>query len=913
MNLLNKLTRQSLLLNKRRTIVTIVGIMLSVALLTAVSTMFFCGRSSVIAYEKAADGDYHIAFNSVPVAEAERIAGMDIVEAVSQVQVVGYARLEQSKNADKPYAYVAAYDEVALERLGIQLMSGRLPENDTEVVIPYHLITNGRVKDIKVGDTITLSVGRRLGVNHQSKKEYVLDQSNPFLYEEEQFVNTGEKTYTVVGMAYRPNMSVEPYSAPGYTFITRYVAGNAEKDTQDNTQDNMQSPTVDLYVRLKAEKLSQLFDFAAEILELDPIVYKRFVTGDMFQSVEEFDSIARGMEKAKYRTYYNSYVVDLESHIFASDTIVWLGGVVMVVILIILTTSVYCIRNSFDISITEKIRQYGMLASIGATKKQIRRNVFYEAYVLGVIGILLGVFCGLFASFVLVKVGNFLLGDYLSQSFHLVFAVSWHALALSVVFSVLMIFLSSMGSARKAARITPIEAIRSNTQIKLKKRELKCPALIRKLFGVGGEISYKNLKRSRGKYRTTVISIIVSVSVFITMTALVNLLYQQTELEISGKDYNLRLYVNTKGNEGLEAFMEELAALPGIDRITLQRTVGMSGSDLKPSRDYFQFLKKDWEQGWESFVENFTADVNVTALGEKEFARFADSVGVKVEDGAPEGILINQIQVGIQNEKGVYSVIPLEETTCSVGDVVHMYWDRETENREFEVKICAVTDKIPFGIDANYQSRIVVSDAYFNEMFGWDDGYLYIGMDAMMDAEDPDVTQDMIEALFQSDETYWDFHYSLMNYEQDARETRSLLLLVSIFLYGFITVVTLIGVTSIFNTITTNMELRRREFAMLRSIGMTGKEFNRMIRLESVFLGTKALLFGVPAGMLLSYLLHVVMYRSMNEYLPGFKPPYSGILIAAAAVFVLIFCIMNYSMGKIKKQNTIETIRNENV
>ena len=265
MNLLNKLTRQSLLLNKRRTIVTIVGIMLSVALLTAVSTMFFCGRSSVIAYEKAADGDYHIAFNSVPVAEAERIAGMDIVETVSQVQVVGYARLEQSKNADKPYAYVVAYDEVALERLGIQLMSGRLPENDTEVVIPYHLITNGRVKDIKVGDTITLSVGRRLGVNHQSKKEYVLDQSNPFLYEEEQFVNTGEKTYTVVGMAYRPNMSVEPYSAPGYTFITRYVAGNAEKDTQDNTQDNMQSPTVDLYVRLKAEKLSQLFGVGGEI------------------------------------------------------------------------------------------------------------------------------------------------------------------------------------------------------------------------------------------------------------------------------------------------------------------------------------------------------------------------------------------------------------------------------------------------------------------------------------------------------------------------------------------------------------------------------------------------------------------------------------------------------------------------
>ena len=134
--------------------------------------------------------------------------------------------------------------------------------------------------------------------------------------------------------------------------------------------------------------------------------------------------------------------------------------------------------------------------------------------------------------------------------------------------------------------------------------------------------------------------------------------------------------------------------------------------------------------------------------------------------------------------------------------------------------------------------------------------------------------------------------------------------LVAIFLYGFIIVISLIGITNIFNTITTNMNLRKQEFAMLKSIGMTKKEFRKMINLDGVFIGAKSLLFGVTSGIGISYLIYRLMLESSN--LP-FKLPILAIIISIVVVHLLITALMKYSMNKINKENTIETIRNENI
>ena len=146
--------------------------------------------------------------------------------------------------------------------------------------------------------------------------------------------------------------------------------------------------------------------------------------------------------------------------------------------------------------------------------------------------------------------------------------------------------------------------------------------------------------------------------------------------------------------------------------------------------------------------------------------------------------------------------------------------------------------------------------------------------------------------------------------QESEKAEKSMILIVSIFLYGFITVITLIGITNIFNTITSNMELRQKEFAMLKSIGMTKKEFNRMIRLETLFYGTKSLIYGIASGLLATFALYKAFSIKLDS---GIKIPYEPILISIIGVFVLVFIIMKYSINKINKQNTIETIRKENI
>lgn len=152
--------------------------------------------------------------------------------------------------------------------------------------------------------------------------------------------------------------------------------------------------------------------------------------------------------------------------------------------------------------------------------------------------------------------------------------------------------------------------------------------------------------------------------------------------------------------------------------------------------------------------------------------------------------------------------------------------------------------------------------------------------------------------------------YYLQNVSESAKMMNNLFTLVAIFLYGFIIVISLIGITNIFNTITTNMNLRKREFATLKSVGMTSKEFKKMIRLESVFIGAKSLFFGIPIGLGISYLIYNFMEKESGFV---FKFPIVAIIISIVVVYLLITILMRYSMNKINKENTIETIRNENI
>lgn len=860
MGLLNKLTIKNLKLNKKRTIVTVIGIMLSVALITAVSTMYFSLIKTLINFETLEKGNFHVAFYDVKYDDVESIKNNRGVLDYVLTSNVGYAKID-SKNEYKPYAFIKAFTHDAMDRLSVQLIEGRFPENSDEVLIPSHLSTNGRV-NLKVGDSITLDVGNRVSDG------YKLDQTNPYTDSSEEIINTFKKTYKVVGIIERPASNIEPYDAAGYTFITY-------------GDENSFSGNVDMYTKYTKTAAKNYLEVTSNILGVDYKIMDKYYSGNI-SSEEDLNKYTEEMSKAKYRFDINGYLIILEVDPLNSNVIDGLDKVIYIVCIIIVITSVFCIKNSFDISITEKTKQYGMLRSVGATKKQIRKNVFYEATILGLFGIPLGIICGIFASYILIIVSNYLLGAMLVQNLKLVLDISFYSILLAIILGLVTIYFSAIKSAYSAARVSPIENIRNSGGIKIKTKKLKTPKFISKIFGIGGDISYKNLKRNKKKYRTTVISIIVSVSVFIALTYFMNLAFDTIKDEIKVSKYNVSVDLDIK-DENIKRMVKETTLIDGIKDYSIIRTYSLESKGLK-------YTDKLLEIGYSEDVDDIY--INISSVGDYQFKKYVESLGLKYDDVYDKGILIDYTEFYMfdKNDEEIHYKDRVYKN--QKGDKITLLND----DKKLDVSIAYTTNEIPFGLDDN--QYLIVSDSTFDKILDYTYAYIYY------DADDATYVLNEIEKIFGN------IDYSSFNLDESVRMMKNFYLLIGIFLYGFIIVISLIGITNIFNTITTNMELRKTEFAMLKSIGMTTREFNHMIRLESIFMGSKSLVFGIPIGCCLSYFIYNSIGKSVES---KFNLPFVAIIISILVVFLLITCIMKYSINRIKKQNTIETIRNENI
>ena len=872
MNLLNKLTIKNLKLNKKRTIVTIIGIMLSVALITAVASMYASGIKSLIDYETKLKGNFHTVFYNVPVSDMDKFENNRNIETLNITKGIGYAKVD-SKNEDKPYAYIKGFTKESLNNLSIRLVSGRLPENDNEIVIPTHLKTNGRL-NLKVNDTITLEVGKRI-----DSTGYELDQNNPYQKSDsdgsgESLIETKTKTYKIVGIIERPATNIENYTAPGYTFIT-YM---------DN---NKISGNVDVYARFTKDGTKSWYETIANILGVDPVLFKKIYNQEKFTD-EEYKEFSKQMENA-YLIDVNKYLIDLETNPISSSSISGLGIVVSIVIGIIVFTSVFCIKNSFDISITEKIKQYGMLRSVGATKKQIKRNVFYEATILGLIGIPLGILLGYLASYILIIISNYYLSDMIQASFKLEFAFSIIAVLIAILLGIVTIYFSAFRSAKRASKVSPIDSIRNSANIKINPKKIKSPKFIKKIFGMGGEIAFKNLKRNKKKYRTTVISIVVSVFVFIALSGFMGLAFQQVDNELKVSDFNISLNAKISDKDDYNKFVETVK-LDNIENYALLRYSEMSFIGTHYSKEYLDFLNIQQNEQDEEYI-------TVYAIGEQQYKKYIKSLGLNYDDIKDKAILLDKEYQVKADESNKTSKKYIRMFDFNVGDIIDS--TITSTNKNVKIEVGYLTEIKPFGLKNMSSRYIVVSDEMFDNIAESK------GLDILYKSNNANKLQDDIDNYLKGED-----YYSINNIAENVKKSNNVFTLIGIFLYGFIIVISLIGITNIFNTITTNMELRKQEFAMLKSVGMTTKEFNRMIRLESLFMGVKSLFFGIPIGIVLSYLIY--HFLSEESGIP-YKPPVVAIIISIVVVFILISLIMKYSMNKINKQNTIETIRNENI
>ena len=885
MKLLNKLTLKNLRLNKVRTAVTIIGIMLSAALITVVSGMALSGRQTMIDGQTAWSGDYDVALDIIDNAVIETARNNRNVENAFYKERLGYARTKNADGETCNYSVLAMSENTYGNCFKIDLIKGKFPTNSGEAVVTKSFKTQDG-KDVKIGDKITLDVGVLT-----DKDGNVLDEEGSHELLQKDFnkcniIDTVKRTYTVTGIIERPKTS-ELYD-PSYLSMI-YTVSDEKAPVEAIRTKHMNK----LYIAYTPQSEGDYLQNTADILG--------FKADDMSNVISDEIS-PEDQQTSGINVYeFNSILLSMKGYGGSEGTNVMIFSLAVIIVIIVMLASVFVIRNSFAISITEKTSMYGMLASVGATKRQIRRNVLFEGFILGLIGIPLGILLGLGVNAILITILNSVLGDVLSGA-KFVLGTPTIPIICAIVLSAVTIFCSSFFIALRASRIPPLVAIRGNKDIKVKNNKpYRTSKLTKKLFGVGGEIASKSLKRSRKKYRTTVISIVVSVAMFIAVSAFMDYGMTFTDHYYGNADYSYMV-------SGIDANQAQtIEKMPEIENyLTVGLQYGYVSADVPVNECGENFLY-DEPDGSKSFGAEFLEFEHDTFV---KICRELELDYSKVKGGV---LVYSEVTpYNMENMEGTGEPMKLFGKTAPTKFTVHGNDDEGNALITGKLKVSSVFDKIPESIEyvagdgiTLGESLIIGEQGVISPQLGEHGCYITL----YANTSDHTSLTSRIESMSGTGDS--ESGISIYDSEEIVRQFNAVMLIVGIFVYGFIGVISLIGLTNIFNTISTNMQLRSKEFASLKSIGMTKKEFNRMIRLESFMYGIKSLIIGIPLGVLGVF---AIFSAFSNGNVPmSFVFPWKAILISIAAVIIVVWLIMKYSISKVNKQNIIETIRNDNI
>lgn len=882
MKLLNKLTLKNLRLNKVRTAVTIIGIMLSAALITVVSGMALSGRQTMIDGQTEWSGNYDVALDIIDTAKIDKIRQNRNVENAFYKERLGFSKATVADNAEYGYAVTAISENAFDGCFKLKLEKGSFPTNSNEAVVTG-AFKNTDGKDVKVGDKITLELGVLKGTDGKVLGESELLDLSPNRFKESKITDKKQKTYTITGIIENPN--TRELNNPSSCFEI-YTVSDEESPVEAIRTKHMNK----LYIAYTPQSEGNYLQNTADILG--------FKADDMSNVISDEISPEDQQTSGINAYEFNFVLLSMKGYGESDGTNVMIFSLAVIIIIIVMLASVFVIRNSFAISITEKTSMYGMLASVGATKRQIRRNVLFEGFILGLIGIPLGILLGLGVNAILIAILNSVLGDMLNGA-TFVFVTPTIPIICAIVLSAVTIFLSSFFIALRASKIPPLVAIRGNKDIKVKNNKpYRTSKLTKKLFGVGGEIASKSLKRSRKKYRTTVISIVVSVAMFIAVSAFMDYGMTYTEHYYGKTDYSYMVVgIDSKQAQTIEK-------MPEIENyLTVGSQYGYVSADVHVNECGENFLYDDAD-GTKSFsVEFFEFEHDTFVQICKE---------LKLDYNKVKGGVLAYSKVTPDYGEGSRTYddpVPLYGKDAPTKFIVYGNDEEGNELKTGKLRVASLFDEIPKSADSVIgegtifgQGLIIGEQGVISSQVGKD------GCAVTLYANTSDHTSltNRIESMEGADDSIY-----IYDYEEIVRQFNAIMLIVGIFVYGFIGVISLIGLTNIFNTISTNMQLRSKEFASLKSIGMTKKEFNRMIRLESLMYGIKSLLIGIPLGVLGVF---AIFSAFSNGNVPmSFVFPWKAILISIAVVFVAVWLIMKYSISKVNKQNIIETIRNDNI
>ncbi len=842
MNIFNKVALQGLKKNRTRTLVTIVGVVLSAAMITAVATfgtslLNYLTNGSIAKY-----GDWHVEFVDVDSSFAAKQASNDKVANTAEFENIGYAMLDGAKSPEKPYLFISGFNGETFDTLPITLISGRLPENSSEVLVPSHIAAKAGVK-ISVGDTLTLAVG-----NREADGE-TLTQHDSYHTGDETLVPTAEKTYTVVGICDRPGF--EEHSAPGYTLITK-------ADTAD------QADSFSVFVTLKNPR-----------------------------QVRAYASSAAGSQAYVLNDDVLRFMGASDNKLF--NTLLYtVGGILAAIIMV---GSIFLIYNSFNISLNERTHQFGILMSVGATAKQLRNSVLFEGLCIGAIGIPIGVLVGIGSIELILPIVASNFSTIMSSTVPLTLSVSVPALVVAAAVSLITILISAYIPAKKAVATPVMECIRQTGEIKTESKAVKTSKLAQRIYGLEGTLALKNFRRNKKRYRSVVLSLTLSVVLFVSGSAFGSTLKQFAKEHTVEMDGDILFSTQDMEENELFQLYDKLKTADGVYKSTYQAdlTYPCMTSDL-PS-DFVNTYRES--AGDKSTGKTLELPLDVQFIEDDIYYDFIEGLGLPTAEytGQDAKVLI----VGMNTIKHTtYFTNQSMDFTLTSASGKQAKTIRATFVDTYPLDILP-KDSTPayfFLVVAPYQMKPQFDTLGVPAKFGltfW--------------SENPAQSMAQIQSIITEAGVTSD--YTLQNLSTTVDLFRSITFVVDVFTYVFIIMLSLIAVANVFNTISTNIRLRRRELAMLRSVGMSDRDFNKMMNFECAFYGIRTLLFGVPIAGFLSWLIYkvVVFEEKLDNF--AFAFPWSSMIISVLGVFLVVFITMLYATSKIRKENIIDALRDD--
>ncbi len=792
MGILKSLTMKHLLMNKRRTLVTIIGIILSTALMLGIGLLFSSFHQAMLNDAIDNHGDYNAIFNQLKGKDLNALKENVTIKEIFYEQNVGYAHLDGIKNDSKPYLRLKNVSKNYLERL--ELMDGRMPNNSNELLISSHIETNGGVK-LNVGDKIKLELGYRV-----DEEGYILDivqlinkDNEKFYYDDGEIITTLRYTenekleicetreFTIVGIVVRSNLE-ERYSC-GYSVFT------LKEEIKDE------------------EKVNSY------------VIYKN--PSKTFENSEKLGEI---LKLSKNDIEYNNQLLYFYGTSQSGNFTATVAGMMSITLALLSVGCIIVIYNSFAISTMERKKQFGLLSSIGATKRQIRNTVIFEALIVGSIGIVIGVAGAFLGIYVVLQILNNLIQDMMGVTFQLTINAVY--VIIPLIFMCIVILISAWIPAKRASRVTPVEAIRQNDEIKINKKKIRTSKLITKIFGVEGEIALKNIKRNKRKYRITIISLFISIVLFISFSSYLQFLVGTSEGLVYPYNYDSAVYFYDENEELKQRVTDDILSIENIEKYSIIDELWFPYETLEEDRynkEYYEYHKKLYE---ESF------NINIVKLSDEEYREYIE----KINGTYGQSILLNQARI---RKDSVTNIVTLLENTknLSLNLKIPEYTDdvdnKDTkviaEEKTLKIDNIIATKETIFATD-HYKFRetttLIVNNETYSKIYEWKKRNLKDNTDYSPTMKILIKTSEIKKFAEEGEKIETKYNSGnheiyVSNIALDNQEEKNLVLAIKILLYGFISLVTLIGVTSVFNTISTSISLRQKEFAMLRSMGLT--------------------------------------------------------------------------------------------